>query len=613
MQFCLDLLEDNLKNALKEFDFVDDCKNGITLVAQKGNNSAVLSEDGACLTVAYDKKCDFVFLVFLFTVNGKSVNLKNSFEDFSAMVDLSRNAVRTVETLKKFMRILVLTGYKSLQLYMEDTYLVDDEPYFGYQRGAYSTKELKELVEYGELLGLECLPAIQTLAHLNRLLHWPKFHSFTDANQDILLIDDERTYELIEKMFCALSKSFKSERINIGMDEAHFVGLGKYLALHGYCDRSGIFVRHLNRVCDIAKKYGFTKPMMWGDMFLRLANGGSYDKATKIPERIKNLVPKNVTLVNWNYYKLDPKFYENIMSLQRKFERDNAYASGALSWTGFTPNNNFAITQNTVVMKTCRKTGIKKYIFTLWGDDGAECSLFASLPVTVYCGCFANGVTNYKKVFKSITGVAFDKYSLLDSINRVTKQYGDFSNPNKYMLYNDLLIGLLDSTVTVEDGLKFKDLSKKLRLTANTVGEWKYLFNTQKALSDVLCIKYNLGVELRSAYKTGNRDVLSQIANVKIKKLIKLIKVFYRNFLEQWNKENKSFGFEIQDLRIGGLILRLEHICEIINEYLAGKIKEISELESKILNVACLDSDTSGKALYFAGYVNVVSSNVVVG
>ena len=610
MCFCLDGLSAELKTSLSQFDFCKESPNGIKVFAQNGNNQLIVSENGQSLTVYYRKKCDFVYLLFLYSLSKKSVSLKNDFEDFTAMVDLSRNAVRTVDTLKKFMQILVLSGYKSMQLYMEDTYLVEDEPFFGYQRGAYSTKELQEIVNYGELIGLECLPAIQTLAHLNRLLHWPKFHSFTDANQDILLVDDERTYELIEKMFRSLRKSFTSDRINIGMDEAHFIGLGRYLSLHGYCDRSSILVRHLNRVCEIANKYGFTKPMMWGDMFLRLANGGDYEKGTKIPEHIKNLVPENVTLVNWNYYSTNPAFYENIMTLQKKFDRDCAYASGASCWFEFTPNNQFAIKQNTIVMNACKKTGVKKYIYTLWGDDGAECSLFASLPATIYCGCVSNGVKNYKKVFKAITGVSFDKFMLLDEINNTAEKYGDISNPNKYMLFNDLLIGLLDSTVKLEDGVKYKDLSKKLHSASKTVGEWNYIFKTQKALSDVLSIKYNLGVELRSAYKANDKENLKTIANSTINKLIKLIKIFYREFASQWMKENKSFGFEVQDIRFGGLILRLEHVSQIINDYLNGKIPSILELETQLLNVACLPEETNGKSLNFAGYCNMITANV---
>ena len=56
------------------------------------------------------------------------------------------------------------------------------------------------------------------------------------------------------------------------------------------------------------------------------------------------------------------------------------------------------------------------------------------------------------------------------------------------------------------------------------------------------------------------------------------IKNFYKSFKEQWSKENKSFGFEVSDIRLGGLILRLSHLIEIITDYINGKIDKIEAL-----------------------------------
>ena len=90
---------------------------------------------------------------------------------------------------------------------------------------------------------------------------------------------------------------FASRRINIGMDEAHMVGLGKYLDKHGFTDRISLLSEHLRRVLSIAKKYGF-RPMMWSDMFFRLAGGGVYGTEGKneLPENVSRLSRKVSTL-----------------------------------------------------------------------------------------------------------------------------------------------------------------------------------------------------------------------------------------------------------------------------------------------------------------------------
>ena len=153
------------------------------------------------------------------------------FDTFGVMIDCSRNAVMTPDALKKFITILAKMGYNQVQLYMEETYEVDGEPYFGYLRGRYTQEELKDLDSFCAGIGVELVPCIQTLAHMNAAVRWPKYAAITDI-RDILLVGDERTYELIENMFSSLRKCFRTDKIHIGMDEAAMLGRGKYLAVY---------------------------------------------------------------------------------------------------------------------------------------------------------------------------------------------------------------------------------------------------------------------------------------------------------------------------------------------------------------------------------------------
>ena len=178
--------------------------------------------------------------------------MKN-FDSFGVMIDCSRDAVPNIEGLKRFLKTVAKMGYNVAMLYTEETYEVENEPYFGYKRGRYSMEEIREIDDYAASVGIELIPFIQTLAHLNQLLRWRAYrHKIFDID-DILLIDEPRTYELIENMFSTLSKTFRSKRVHIGMDEAHHVGLGKYLDQHGFTDRYALLIKLLNRVCEIAK------------------------------------------------------------------------------------------------------------------------------------------------------------------------------------------------------------------------------------------------------------------------------------------------------------------------------------------------------------------------
>ena len=129
---------------------------------------------------------------------------------FCAMLDCSRNAVMQVSEIKRFATVLKKFGYNSLMLYTEDTYEVDNEPYFGYMRGRYSKQELKEIVSYCAEIGMEVIPCIQTLAHLNCMFKWDSVYGEVKDCDDILLIDEEKTYQLIRDMFSTISECFTS-------------------------------------------------------------------------------------------------------------------------------------------------------------------------------------------------------------------------------------------------------------------------------------------------------------------------------------------------------------------------------------------------------------------
>ena len=101
-------------------------------------------------------------------------------------------------------------------------------------------------------------------------------------------------------MDVATLSKLQTRKVNIGMDEAHLVGLGRYLILNGVVDRSLLMCQHLERVLDIADKYGF-HCQMWSDMFFKLMSAdGQYDRDVEIPEETRVYLDRlkdRVTLV----------------------------------------------------------------------------------------------------------------------------------------------------------------------------------------------------------------------------------------------------------------------------------------------------------------------------
>ena len=69
--------------------------------------------------------------------------------------------------------------------------------------------------------------------------------------------------------------------------------------------------------------------------------------------------------------------------------------------------------------------------------------------------------------------------------------------------------------------------------------------------------------------------------------LIERIEVFYKAFRKQWFAENKPFGFEIQDMRLGGLLQRTKNCMERLQSFAEGTLSQIPELDEDILDPEC--------------------------
>lgn len=562
-----------------ENTFIENCEEGYEIECNGKGECRIRCDSNLSLAQA------LLALKTYGTDTARTFSAKCRFEQLGIMVDCSRNAVPTVETVKKLIRIMALLGYRSLQLYTEDTYEIPSQPYFGYLRGRYSSEELKELDAYADELGIELVPCIQTLAHLERIFRWKCYDEVRDFG-NILLCDEEKTYELIEAMFSAVRGCFKSKRINIGMDEAHMLGLGRYLDIHGFTDRTQIMIKHLIRVIEIAEKYGF-KPIMWSDMFFRLANGGAYysDKNNVSSETVGELA-KRVELIYWDYYSPDRLHYERNMEAHKKLGTKTWFAAGAWKWIGFTPDNAHSINTSGAGIEACLNKEVKNVILTAWGDNGGEASLFSVLPTFAYFAGKAYGFSEeyVHNSFISLTGIQFEDFMHIDNANFIGgAEVGDY-NPNKYLFYNDPFLGIFDRRVC-EQGKE--DIERFLEKYGSLeFGRYNYIFETQKALLRVLSVKYDLGVRTRRYYKLGNKSGLKGLI-AEYNELCANINEFYRAFLKQWETENKPFGFETQDIRIGGLLKRAEHCREQLERYLAGETKSISELEETILDSEC--------------------------
>ncbi len=294
-----------------------DATPALVLAAGEPGRTLKVGRSGETYTVTYGTPADALrgvgtVLADLPADEKATVSETCPFTTLGIMLDCSRNAVMTVEHVKRWLRRLALMGYNMVMLYTEDTYKLAGEPFFGFLRGAYSAEELRELDDYADKLGIELIGCIQTLAHLEQILKWNVYGHIKDTNT-VMLAGEPATYDLVAKMIETYATNLRSRRLHIGMDEAWDLARGQYINRHGYRREFDVFNDHLAQVVAICKRFG-VRPMIWSDMYFRLGSKDHnyYDLAAVIPEDVVKAIPPEVELVYWDYYHPDVETYRKI-------------------------------------------------------------------------------------------------------------------------------------------------------------------------------------------------------------------------------------------------------------------------------------------------------------
>lgn len=515
------------------------------------------------------------------------------FKNLSVFLECSTGSTPKVETIKKYIDVISKMGYNELYLGCTDAYKIEGEPYFNYKRGGYTTKDFQEMDAYAKERGIELIASIQTLAHLHFLQRHDCYADMMDTD-NILMVGDERVYALVDKMFATISKGLTSRRIHIGYDEAYGLGTGRYLQKNGPADKKELLLRHLNRVVEIARKYGYACEV-WADMLMET-------DATKVTaEDVKNLLPNNTKVIMWNYCEdREEVLRENIQTL-KKHADDVAYAGAVWKICGFGPNLSYSNHNILAQMQACEKEAVEHYIVTLWSDNGAWCSIWSALPSLFLISEYANGAYRLgeeidKEKFYRITGVLYDDMYSLQYLNDPFKKEAlVLGNRSYWILMSDILLCNYDLILSEGTGKAYAALAQEYAKVNG--GEYAHLFTMASGIADILAYKAELGVRLRRAYREKDRntllDCLTQFSILKEK-----MKTFIGIFNSYWCVDNMAYGVEVNQLFLGGQVARYEYIENVVREYIERN-ETIEELETETLMPSLIPQPGEDKCLQF--------------
>jgi len=568
----------------------------VSVIAKDGDKLSVRYAKGEA-EIVYGRKHHFFRALGLLIEHLRDGETEFSVEETAyftmngPMYDVSQgNAVININASKNILRRMAIMGLNMIMMYCEDSFDVPNQPYFGYMRARYSEEDMRTLDAYADMFGIEMIPCIQTLAHLVDALKWSAFSDIKEDNE-CLLVGEEKTYAFIRDLLVAASRPFRTKRIHIGMDEAWHLGRGRYQDLHGIVPKTEIMLEHLNRVMEIVRELGL-KPMMWSDMFFRAASGGKYhDTSVHFGEDVKKLVPDDIQLVYWDYYHDDVEdFYRTFIDTHRELG-EPIFAGGIWTWAGFAAHYKKTIRTTNPALMTCKKKGVKEVFATVWGDNGTECSVYATLlGLSLYAEhnyTYEVSEEQLKRRFEFCCGTKFEDFMNLTYLDETPGAPDDQhapTNPSKVLMWQDILGGLVDKNFAGYDlNDHYAKLAETFKPAMERNGDYNEFFKFNYHVANVLAMKAEMGMNLTKVYKSGDKAELKKYADELLPELRERVAALRQVHMDHWFNIYKAFGWDIMDMRYGSLLARIDSAITVIQRYLDGKLPTIEELDEERL------------------------------
>ena len=270
------------------------------------------------------------------------------------LIDVSRGRVFTIEYLKKLVKQLARLKMNVLQLYIEHTFQFPDKEEIWEGSGAYSREEIITLRKWCEEHFVELQANLQSFGHCNRILTTKGYRHLRESDLYWTLSPAKaESYQFLESLYDDYLPLFTSSVFNVNSDETYDLGTGASKALQKSLGTGRLYLNHLLKLRDLAKKHG-KQIMAFGDVII------------KHPELIQEL-PDDIVFLDWIY---DPKDHYDTPAVFGNSGKQFWVCPGTGSWNSLFPRQEGA-TKNIIGLVTQGITeGAKGMLLCDWADHG---------------------------------------------------------------------------------------------------------------------------------------------------------------------------------------------------------------------------------------------------
>lgn len=490
----------------------------------------------------------------------------------SVMIDISRNKVPKLETLKEIARQLSMLKINDIQLYIEGRsfYYSFLDKFYDDKNNFMLPEEMLELYYYCKSIGITLTPNTNCFGHMAYWLNQPELSHLalkpegfefsengTRGYAQTIDPDNEEAYDFVIKLLDEILTCFpECKRMTIGGDEPFellFPTKDPYV--------KDIYLKQMSKIINYVKSKGIT-PCMWGDV------------VKEYPDTLECF--KEAILLEWGYDA--GHITEKNCKMYKEYNAPYMVCPGTSGWLTFAGRMENMIQNYKDAVINGGNNGAYGMVITDWNDGGSFSQLPTNLLSYAFGACYAWGDINLVKedLFSYLDNTIFD-FHLSKSI---------YSLGNYYLCQDSMLCNMTKLFVSFfscqTDGinLDIKSYSDCNALSNNkNVLSYLEIEKTEKYIKDWFekfdFINANQYVnELQFTYRLISHSlklnyVYLQLMNVKnceqeLKFLLNDIKSLIFEYNHIWHYRNKKSDYLYSVKRLEILEFKYENLLKLM-------------------------------------------------
>jgi hexosaminidase len=178
------------------------------------------------------------------------------FRDRGIMLDVSRGKVPTEETLEALVDLCSRLRLNVLMLYVEHTFDFKRHPEIGMDSSPLSAETILSLDRYAADRGVELVPCLQSLGHMEELLSIDRYAHLAESDRRWSVAPDHPdTRKLLKDLYDEFLPLFSSTRFNANCDEPFDLGKRRSGGRRANTTPGKLFTDHIGRLEGLAAQH----------------------------------------------------------------------------------------------------------------------------------------------------------------------------------------------------------------------------------------------------------------------------------------------------------------------------------------------------------------------